>query len=58
VESAVRTCVLDPTPTLVTTPEAVATIKSPLVVTVDFGIAASAVATPVLKKVRSSEVRT
>ncbi len=35
-----------------------AAIKSPLVVTVDLGTAAFAVDTPVLKYVRSSEVRT
>ena len=58
VESAVKTVSLAPTPTLVTVLEAVATIRSPLVVTVDLGTAALAVATPVVKNVKSSEVRT
>ena len=56
--SAVRIKSFVPTPTRTGTALPVAARMSPFVVTIAFGIAASAVATPAVKKVASSPVKT
>ena len=58
VESASKYWSLVPTARLSTLPDVSATSKSPLAVTIVSGIAASAVATPAVKKVASSPVST